>query len=153
MALLDKLSKGLYSKWKQERQEALNKLPIKFAFGNKQFKEAMEELGLTENDTDKIFSVGAGGFMRKDDKQLFMDWLKSNDLEERKKDKAFFQSMIMYELGNHEYGYTYDLEETLNACNISRKDLKNNKQYAEWLEEARQEYLKIQNKWEEENGF
>lgn len=109
MALLDELSKGLYPKWKQERQEALNKLPIKFAFGNKQFKEAMEELGLTENDTDKIFSVGAGGFMRKDDKQLFMDWLKSNDLEERKKDKAFFQSMIMYELGNHEYGYTYDL--------------------------------------------
>ena len=91
--------------------------------------------------------------MKKEDKHLLIDWLKSNDLEERKKDKAFFQSMIIYELGNHEYGYTYNLDETLEACDITKKDLQDNKQYAEWLEEARQEYLKAQEKWEKENGY
>lgn len=153
MALLDELSKGLYPKWKQERQEAFNKLPIKYAFGNEQFKEGMKQLGLKEKDTKKVFSIGAGGFMKKEDKHLLIDWLKSDDLEERKKDKAFFQSMIMYELGNHEYGYTYNLDETLVACSITKKDLQDNKQYAEWLEEARQEYLKVQEKWEKENGY
>jgi hypothetical protein len=40
-----------YEEWKNTKQKEFDELPIFFAFNDKQFKEAMEERGLTENDT------------------------------------------------------------------------------------------------------
>lgn len=36
-----------------------------------QFREGMEKIGLTENDTDKIVSTGAGGYVLKSKKEEF----------------------------------------------------------------------------------
>ena len=54
-----------YAELREKHQKEFDKFPMKFAFSDKQFKEAMESLGLTENDTDKIIGIGAGGFIRK----------------------------------------------------------------------------------------
>ena len=42
-----------YDEMRQRQQEEFNKLPIKFAYGNDQFKKMMQEFGLKENQTDE----------------------------------------------------------------------------------------------------
>jgi hypothetical protein len=39
---------------------------IFFAFSDKQLREGLLKVGLDAKDTDKIFSIGAGGYIRKD---------------------------------------------------------------------------------------
>lgn len=56
-----------YQEMKKRQEEELTKIPKKFAFTDEQFKQGMKELGLNENDTDKIVGIGAGGFMKKTD--------------------------------------------------------------------------------------
>ena len=56
-----------YSELRQKQQKEVDEFPFGFAFSNEQFKEMMEKFGLTENDTDKIYSIGAGGYIRKSD--------------------------------------------------------------------------------------
>ena len=38
----------------------------------------------------------------------------------------YLVDMFKYELANHEYGYTYDLEPTLEACGLTEEDIENN---------------------------
>jgi len=51
-----------YTDLKNRQQEEFNAFPLGAAFGNKQFAEMMQAWGLTENDTDKIYSIGGGVF-------------------------------------------------------------------------------------------
>ena len=43
-----------YQEMKKRQEEELERIPKKFAFTDEQFKQGMKELGLNENDTDKI---------------------------------------------------------------------------------------------------
>ena len=54
-----------YVEMKERHQKEVNEFPMKFAFSDEQFKKAMEELGLTEKDVDKVIGIGAGGFIKK----------------------------------------------------------------------------------------
>ena len=65
-----------YQEMKKRQEEELKKIPIKFAFTDEQFKQGMKELGLNENDTDKIVSIGAGGFMKKTDVEAYKEMQK-----------------------------------------------------------------------------
>ena len=62
-----------YVEMKERHQKEVNNFPMKFAFSDEQFKKAMEELGLTENDLDKVVGIGAGGFIRKTDVKDYKD--------------------------------------------------------------------------------
>lgn len=139
------MRKNVYKIWSEESQADFDKLPIKWAFTDEKFKEIMQEWGLSENDTDKICNIGYGGIMRKSDLALLTEHTKKFDLENKKQDKRFFVDMLLYELNNHEYGYTRDLEDTLFACQISAKDLQDEK-IVEWINEA----LQI---WKYLNGY
>lgn len=81
----------------------------------------MNELGLTEKDTDKIVSIGAGGFMRKTDVDAYLKlgnkFAKEMEeaIENDKTGRGFVKDMFAYELANHEYGYTRVLTDTLDA--------------------------------------
>ena len=93
-----------YQEYKQKRQEEFNSLPVFFAFGNDQFREQMEKRGLTENDTDKIYSMGMGGYFLKKDAKIVEDFYnKPDELPELMKDYDFAFSAFYYEMGNHEY--------------------------------------------------
>ena len=56
-----------YQEIKAKQEQELNAFPFMWAFSNEQFNAGMKELGLEPTDTDKIFSIGAGGYIRKTD--------------------------------------------------------------------------------------
>lgn len=135
-----------YQVLQSKQQEEFNKFPIKFAFSDAQFKKAMNELGLDENDTDKIIATGAGGFIRKSDYAAFLELGNkfAKELEDEiSKDEnghGFVKDMFSYELANHEYGYTGDLSDTFNALGYTIDDINKNPKLKKGLELALEEY-------------
>jgi len=107
----------IYQEWRQSNQERFNSLPIYFAFGKEQFKEVMNKLGLTENDTDKLVSVGQCGFMLKKDKHILNEWLEdettSIDYFKRTHSPKEIVAAIYDELWNREFMYNYGIREEL----------------------------------------
>lgn len=110
-----------YLELKKKHEKELNDFPIKFAFGNEQFKNMMESFGLTENDTDKIVSIGFGGYVKKENLKAMEELFKSQADEMKKalEDDNFLESAFNYEMGNHEYIITYDKADVFRALGLS----------------------------------
>lgn len=118
-----------YEEMKQRQQQEVNAFPMFFAFDNKALREGLAKLGLGENDTDKICHIGGGGYIKKTDLPELKEML-SRHREERdaaaKADTAgtgFAYYMFFTELNNHEFGYTGEYEETLEALGYTQEDL------------------------------
>lgn len=133
---------------KERQQKRINALPLKFAFGQKQFREMMESWGLTEDDTDKIYKLGGtGGFYLRTDFKLIFDTFEENEIEMQAAIRndldgsGFIKDMFRYELANHEYCITYDLEPTLDALGLSIDDVNASPAMLNGLSLARKEYL------------
>lgn len=126
------------------RQEAeVNALPLKFAFSNKQFAEIMAEWGLTVEDTDKIYKLGStGGFYLKSDSELIKSTLERHhkELEEAiaadSTGEGFIYDMFLYELANHEYCITGDVEETLDAVGLTYEEVQADERLLHGLKKA-----------------
>lgn len=56
-----------YVQMKERHQKEVNEFPMMWAFNNDQFAQGMKKLGLQETDTDKIYRIAPGGFIRKTD--------------------------------------------------------------------------------------
>lgn len=101
---------------------------IFFAFNTEQFREGMEKVGLAENETDKIFKIDGGGFLRKDRAQG-LDDIFTRFAKERKerlsKQKALVEALA-YELANHECCITGDESEALEALGLKVEDIDKN---------------------------
>lgn len=138
-----------YKELKATHQKEMNEFPLGAAFSNEQFKEMMEKWGLTENDTDKIYSIGCGCFIRKSDSQRFHDLMERFELEEKafRKKKKNAIDQFYYELGNHEYCITHDLEPTLNACGITLEEFEKDDFLKECMNKARIKYKKAMLKY------
>ena len=123
-----------------------NTFPLGFAFSDKQFKEMMEKFGLKETDTDKIYSIGAGGYIRKSDSNAFDEMFKrhrkeiEDEIEKDKKGTGFIYSMFRYELANHEYCITYDIERTLDALGLTLDEINKKENLLNGLRKALKEY-------------
>ena len=65
-----------YLKLKEKHQKEVNDFPFGFAFSNEQFKDMMKKFGLKEKDTDKIYSIGAGGYIKKTDAEAMHNMFK-----------------------------------------------------------------------------
>ena len=89
----------------------------------------MEKLGLKETDTDKIISIGAGGYMKKSDEKAFDDILARHEAERKEAvnndtdGTGYILDMFSYELSNHEYCYTWDVSDTLDALGYTREEI------------------------------
>ena len=144
-----------YQEMKKRQEEELTKIPKKFAFTDEQFKQGMKELGLNENDTDKIVGIGAGGFMKKTDVEDYKGLQKKHFKEFWKEivnDKVgdkFIKDMFLYELNNHEYGYTKDITDTLMSLGLSDKDIRENENLRTGLILAEKEILEAEESEEE----
>jgi hypothetical protein len=105
---------------RQQEQEEFNKLPIHWAFGDKQFREAMEKLGLTENDTDKLYAFPGGGFYLRTDAPVIRAWMerrKENPIRKRMlEDEDFAADAFYYEMRNHEYGINWQGNYDVFSC-------------------------------------
>jgi hypothetical protein len=99
---------------------------IFFAFNNKQFSEGMEKIGLTENQKDKIYSLGGtGGFILKERSKALHEMLDrhSVELKQNRKDRKFLLEALTYELKNHEYCITHSVTEALDSLGLEIKDV------------------------------
>lgn len=106
-----------YREYREMKQEEFDKLPIFYAFGNDQFKKAMEQRGLKEADTDKIYSLGYGGFYLRSDADIVRAYFKKKDeLPELMKDHEFAVSAFRYEMDNHEYAINWQGDYDVCSC-------------------------------------
>ena len=118
-----------YEELKQKQQKRVDSFPMKFAFNDEQFERGMKELGLDPEDTKEVLSIGGGGFIRKSDKEAFEELFNNiaNEIQEEiDKDKTgegFVKDMFFFELQNHEFGYTRELDDTLEALDLKKEDI------------------------------
>ncbi len=137
-----------YRQLKERQKKEINAFPLGACFSKKQFEEMMANWGLTENDTDKILSIGAGCYIRKSDSQAFHDIINRHAKEHAdaiaadKTGNGYIYQMFLYELGNHEYCITYDLTDTLEALGLSIEQIDKDKRLTHGLEKAIKEYMK-----------
>ena len=111
-----------YRELRERQQKEFNELPLGFAFSMEQFRGMMERWGLDpEKDQDKLYRIPGGGFNEVADRH-------AAELEAAKKSDTdgtgFLYQMFLYELDNHEYGYTGDLEDTLDCLGLTWEELK-----------------------------
>lgn len=103
-----------YVDYKAKQQKEFNKLPMKAAFGDKQFEEMMAEWGLTtsKKDLKKICSIGAGAYCLKKDYHLFLEFGERSvkESEEFLSSDDNLVDALKYEFANHECGLTFEFE-------------------------------------------
>lgn len=138
-----------YEELINRQQKEFSELPLKFAFGNKQFGEMMKGWGLDpDKDLDKICSVGAGGFIQKKDLEQLREVRKRHVSEMNDAvmgdvtGDGFIYEMFSYELNNHEYGYTGDETEALAALGYDFKQIESDSRLKHGLEKAKTEIMR-----------
>lgn len=131
-----------YADLKQRQQEEFAAFPMQFAFSDRQFAEAMAALGLEPTDTDKVYKAPGGGFYRREDGQRLKAMMDRFDRELQEAIAAdgtgegFIYEMFLYELDAHEYGYTMDTEDTLDALGYTLADVQADPRLFHGLEKA-----------------
>lgn len=132
-----------YRELRARQQAEFNALPLDWAFNQKQFDEMMLKWGLDpEKDTDKLYSIGAGGYVQKKDADLLhqtMDRLTAelqSEIDNDPTGENFVYEMFLAELANHEYSYTYDLTDTLDALGYTMDDLEKDEKLRKGLAKA-----------------
>jgi len=123
-----------YTYLKDRHQQEINAFPIFFAFNDKQFAEGMTKLGLQPDETDKIYKLGnIGGFYRKSDGPQLHEMFNRHERERHEAisgdttGDGYIYQMFLYELANHEYGYTRDITNTLEALSLMPEDIEKSK--------------------------
>jgi hypothetical protein len=131
-----------YQEIKAKHEKELEAFPFMWAFSTEQFSAGMKGLGLEPTDTDKIFSIGAGGYIRKTDAPAMKEMFARHKAELKaaraadKKAKGFTFEMFLYELDNHEYCITGDATETLEALGLSWQEVQADKRLSDALNKA-----------------
>lgn len=115
-----------YLEHKQSKQEAVNNFPMFFAIDNKGFEKGLEQINATKE--DKLVHIGGGGIIKKDDLEDFENMFETyrqqhhaNILES----EDYVYHMVKYELANHEFMITYELDDTLESCELTDELLAN----------------------------
>lgn len=128
-----------YTELKSKHQAEVDAFPFGFAFNQSQFNEMMEKWGLTPDDTDKIYSIGGGGYIRKSDAEAMHKMFERHELERkmaRQHGDDYLFEMFNYELANHEYNYTGDLTDTLDALGLTIDEINADPKMADALKRA-----------------
>lgn len=134
-----------YAEMKKRHQEEVNALPMYWAFSDEQFDQQLKELGLTRNDTGKLCKTFGGGFCLAKDAQMIADTLARNfkevgdAIQADETGDGFIKDMFRYELRNHEYTYTCEVEETVEACGFTMEQIENDERLRHGLEVAAKE--------------
>ena len=127
-----------YTSLKSKHQKEVDAFPFGFAFNQKQFDEMMEKFGLTPDDTDKIYKIGGGGYIRKTDSEAMNEMFERHEAERKAamQDDEYLYEMFNYELANHEYCITYDLSDTLDALGLTMDEVNADPRMADALKRA-----------------
>lgn len=133
-----------YREMEKRHQAEFNAFPMEFAFGSQQFEAAMKRLGLEPTDTDKVYSFGdTGGFYRRSDAPALHEMLERQEQERQdaihndETGDGYITDMFSCKLGNHEYGYTGDVEDALNALGLTMEEIDNDPRMAKSFRKAK----------------
>ena len=135
-----------YLELRERQQQEINTLPIRWAFSNDQFRQVLKDFELTEDNMNLLVRIPGGGFMLKTETYLLHEMYKRHDQERQqaidadKTGDGFCFEMLEYELGNHEYIITGDLEPAMDALGLSLEDFKK----SEKLQNAMRKAIKAQ---------
>ena len=132
-----------YRELKERQQQEINAFPFIWAFNESQFADGMRRLGLDPTaDRGQIVHVGGGGYIRKTDKKALEDLFAKHrrELQEAiaadKTGDGFIYDMFYTELANHEYSYTGDVTDAVNACGLTVEQLNANPALIKGLKKA-----------------
>jgi hypothetical protein len=127
-----------YTELKAKHQAEVNAFPFGFAFNQKQFDEMMIKWDLKPTDIREILSIGGGGYVRKSDADAMKEMFARHEAEHKAamQDDEYLYEMFNYELANHEYGYTQDLTDTLDALGLTIEEINANPTMADALKRA-----------------
>lgn len=120
-----------YQEMKKRHQDEINALPLAFAFSDEQLRAKLDAWNITEEEAvaGAIINIGHGGFIRSSDEALVMGAFERITREEDAARAAdltgdgYIYEMFLTELNNHEYSYTGDIMETLDALHITPEEL------------------------------
>jgi len=142
-----------YTILKQRHQQEVNDFPFIFAFSNQQFEEGMAKYGLTPKDTDKIYKFGStGGFYLRTDAPRLKEMFDRHEKEKQEaisadtKGNGYIYQMFLYELANHEYGYTGDVGDTQDALGLTVEEVAKSKPLSYGLYKAIKEIRRQESK-------
>lgn len=117
-----------YLELTKKHQKEVNEFPIVYCFGDSEEKrkELMEKLGV--DSLDEVVATGYGGYLTKENEKIFIELVKRHmqEIMDNYDDLDFVVDMFVYELENHEYGYTGDIEDTLDALNLTLDEINAN---------------------------
>lgn len=146
------MKKNEYDELRAIQQERFNKWTdgrMFFAFNKEQFTDGMKSIGLDpEKDIDKIYRIDGGGYYRKTDAEEFHRLMQKNAEELREAiatdptGEGFIYQMFYSELANHEYSYTEDVTDTLNALGMTAEEIDSNTALSHGLAKAAHDVMK-----------
>ena len=127
-----------YTELKAKHQAEVNAFPFGFAFNQSQFDEMMKKWGLKPTDIREILTLGGGSYVRRDDVKAMHEMFARHEAEWNIaiQDEEFMFEMFNYELANHEYSYTGDLTDTLEALGLTMDIINETPNMADALKRA-----------------
>jgi len=127
-----------YTELKSKHQKEVDTFPFGFAFNQKQFDEMMKKWDLKPTDIREILTLGGGSYIRRDDIKAMNEMFDRHEAERKAamQDDEYLYQMFNYELGNHEYGYTQDLTDTLEALGLTIDEINTDPRMADALKRA-----------------
>ena len=114
-----------YKELMKRQSKERDSFPLIFAFDDDQLKDSLKKLGFKETDIRHISEL-------------------KEEINKDKTGTGFIYDMFFCELNNHEFSYTEDYEDTLEALNITEKDLLENKNLRHGLDLAMKDILEKQ---------
>lgn len=129
-----------YTELKSQHQKEVDAFPFGFAFNQSQFDEMMIKWGLKPTDIREILSIGGGGYIRRSDADAFKEMMGRHKIQMKmamkKNEDDFLFHMFNYELANHEYCVTGELDDTLDALGLTIDEINTNPTMADALKRA-----------------
>lgn len=136
-----------YTELQKKHHDELHTFPCFFAYNTEQFADGMKSLGLRPKTDIKLICRGiAGMYYRKSDSPRLKEMLDRHTKEELDAIKAdstgegYILDMFSEELANHEYGYTRDLSETLDALGLTMDQVRASETLLHGLQKALEHY-------------
>lgn len=134
-----------YADMRHRHAEETSALPIYWAFSDERFEEILREMGMTKDDTSQLRRAPGGGFCKAGDAQRILDTLLRHrqELDDAiaadSTGEGFIREMFLYELRNHEYGYTLETNDAVRACGLTPEDVEADRRLKNGLELAAQQ--------------
>lgn len=127
-----------YTSLKSKHEAEVNAFPFGFAFNKDQYDRMMTDWGFKPTQRSNVMYLEAGCFIRKSDYKAMQEMFSRHEAEreEAMKDDDYLYQMFNYELANHEYSYTYDLTDTLEALGLTIDEVKADPRMLHMLERA-----------------